>query len=235
MTTKILSPLIAVLAVVGLAGAGTQLYAYGQAVGRDQVAQVDDNRDLVADANLAAAPMEPVLVAQADPAPAVGPAGAVLFDAGGPSATAAPAQAAPATAASSGAKPPPPPPADPLEEPGDAYSGFRLWLETYGWTYAILFAFGTALIAVSLRFQRLRKGKAAVLVGTGLAIVTAALAGKAAGFTDSQVVMVGMNLAMGGGMWLLRPSAATVDLSTATPEQIAEALAKAQGAAKVGG
>jgi hypothetical protein len=123
-------------------------------------------------------------------------------------------------------KPALPPPADPVAAPGQALDGVKLWLKT-GWAYAVLFVVGSLLIAAGARFQRLRTGKYAVWMGTGIAAILAILGAKAGGMSDAQSVAAAMQVGMGGIMWALWPNRSTIDLSTATPEQIAAALAAA--------
>ncbi len=123
-------------------------------------------------------------------------------------------------------KPALPAPADPVAAPSEAFDGVRLWLKT-GWAYAVLFVVGSLLIAAGARFKRLRTGKYAIWLGTGIAAILAILGSKAAGMSDAQSVAAAMQVGMGGVMWALWPNRSTVDLSTATPEQIAAALAVA--------
>lgn len=136
------------------------------------------------------------------------------FDAG-PYRTAAP----PAAAAPEQPKAP-----VPTSSPTEAMDGFRLWLKQGGWTQAILFAIACLLVAASTYVKRLRTGKAAILVGTAVAAISAVLVALAAGLSNAQAVAGALHVAMGGVMWALWPNKSTLDLSTATPQQIAAAL-----------
>lgn len=138
-----------------------------------------------------------------------------------------PAAALDAGPAAASDKPALPPPADPVATPTAAIDGFRLWLKT-GWPFAMLFCIGSALIAAGARIKRLRTGKAAIAIGTAVAAITVILTAKAAGMSNAQSVAGAMNVLLGGFMWAAWPNRSTVDLSTATPAQIAEALAAAQ-------
>ncbi len=115
----------------------------------------------------------------------------------------------------------------PTSSPSEAIDGFRLWLKQGGWTQAVLFAIACLLVAASANVKRLRTGKAAILVGTALAAIVTVLGAMAAGLTNAQAVAGALYVAMGGVMWAVFPNRATVDLSTATPQQIAAALAAA--------
>jgi hypothetical protein len=117
-------------------------------------------------------------------------------------------------------------PTDPVTAPGDALEAFRLWWRT-GWVYAILWGVASVLVAVSTRVKRLQTGKAAVITGTLIATLVTVLTAKAAGMADAAAIAAGFHVLAAGGFWLLKKNAATVDLSTATPEQIAAALAAA--------
>lgn len=112
------------------------------------------------------------------------------------------------------------------EHPGDAISGVIAWLKL-SWVYALLFAAGSGALALGAVWPSLRRGWKGVAVGTFVAAVTSVLAAKAAGLTDAQAVFSAMSIVMTGATWALRRNSSTIDLSTATPEQIAEALAKA--------
>lgn len=157
-----------------------------------------------------------VLVANSDAGPV--DAGVAAIDAG--------AVVAADLDPSAAAKPALPPPADPVAAPSDAIAGFRLWLKT-GWAYAVLFVVGSLLIAAGARFKRLRTGKYAIWMGTGIAAILSILGAKAGGMSDAQSVAAAMQVGMGGVMWALWPNRSSVDLSTATPEQIASALSVA--------
>lgn len=115
----------------------------------------------------------------------------------------------------------------PTSSPSEAIDGFRLWLKQGGWTQAILFGTACLLVAASAYVKRLRTGKAAILVGTALAAIVTVLGAMAAGLNNAQAVAGALYVAMGGVMWAVFPNRATVDLSTATPQQIAAALAAA--------
>jgi general stress protein CsbA len=122
--------------------------------------------------------------------------------------------------------PAPPLPADPVASPGDALDGFRLWFKT-GWAWGVAFVLASLLLAASARIKYLRTGWRVVVVGTLSAMATVALTAKASGMTDAQAVAGTLYVAGLGAMWLLRKNASTVDLSTATPEQIQAALLSA--------
>ncbi len=123
-------------------------------------------------------------------------------------------------------KPALPGPADPVAAPTATLDGFRLWLKT-GWPFAVLFAIGSVLIAAGGRIKKLRTGKAAIAIGTAVATITVILTAKAAGLSNAQAVAGAMNVLLMGFMWGAWPNRSTVDLSTATPDQIAAALSAA--------
>jgi hypothetical protein len=130
---------------------------------------------------------------------------------------------------------PPPPPADPVKAPGDWLAVVKRWASGYGWAYAILFVVCSLLIGASARVERLRRGRAAVVLGSVVATLGSILTAKLAGFTDAFAVASGLNVAAGGVMLFIWPSRSTIDLTTATPEQIAEALQRAAMAKAPGG
>lgn len=110
------------------------------------------------------------------------------------------------------------------EHPGDALAGVIAWLKM-SWVYALLFAAASGALALGAVWPSLRKGWKGVAVGTFVAAVASILTAKAAGLTDAQAVFGAMSVLMTGTTWALRRNSSTIDLSTATPEQIAEALA----------
>lgn len=112
------------------------------------------------------------------------------------------------------------------EHPGDWLAGIVAWLKL-SWVYALLFAAAGGSLALGAVWPSLRRGWKAIAIGTFAAAVTSILTAKAAGYTDAQAVSGAMSLVMAGATWALRRNSSTIDLSTATPEQIAEALAKA--------
>lgn len=117
----------------------------------------------------------------------------------------------------------PPAPSDPVAHPGDAINGFRLWWGT-SWVYGVAFGVCSLLIALGARVKYLRTGWRAIGVGTAVAAIIAALTAKVAGLSDAQVVAAALNVMMIGAVWLLHRNQSTIDLSTATPDQITAAL-----------
>lgn len=120
-------------------------------------------------------------------------------------------------------------PPNAAQAPGDAGAGFIAWLKL-SWIYAALFAGGSLALAAGAVWPSLRRGKKSVATGTFVAAVSSALAAKAAGLPDAQIVYAAMSIVITGVAWALAPNRTTIDLSTATPEQIAEALKRADGA-----
>lgn len=119
------------------------------------------------------------------------------------------------------------------QAPGDAGAGFLAWLKL-SWIYAALFAGGSLALAAGAVWPSLRRGKKAIAIGTFVAAVSSALAAKAAGLPDAKIVYAAMSIVMTGLAWGLAPNRTTIDLSTATPEQIADALKRADGAKAAG-
>ncbi len=115
------------------------------------------------------------------------------------------------------------------EHPGDALAGVIAWLKM-SWVYALLFGAASGALALGAVWPSLRKGWKGIAVGAFVAAVSSVLTAKAAGYSDAQAAYGVLTVLMAGATWALRRNASTIDLSTATPEQIAAALAKADGA-----